>query len=191
MKSIYIAGCCILSVVAIGAVISSTHYAGIAGTDQRLIKQLQSQVQTDSETIANDDAVISSNQEASASMQTALNQAALNLDDAHPLMLKYLGTDAAAAKFRQFQLDKAWAAETQAQRVQAIRDEQAEEAKTESENRMLQEQRKADAIAQTAAAAQEQADAEKEKADAAMLEAEKPPVQIINQNQQNQPVIFR
>lgn len=106
---------------------------------------------------------------------------AVDVDNVHPLVLQYLGIDAAAAKSKQQQTDAAWAAKSQAERAQATLDYQAEEAKRMADANLAIEKQKADA-------AQQQAQADKQKADAMMINATKPPQQIniIQQSQQIQ-----
>jgi len=118
------------------------------------------------------------------------NQTSLivDVDNVHPLVLQYLGIDAAAAKSKQQQIDARWAAKTQADRAQAALDAQAWAAKCIADAERAIEKQKADAAQQAAWAAQQQAQADQAKADAAMIEARKPPPQIniIQQSQQNQ-----
>jgi len=107
--------------------------------------------------------------------QTSLT---VDVDNVHPLILQYLGIDAAAAKSKQQQTDAAWAAKSQAERAQATLDYQAEEAKRMADAKLAIEKQKADAAQQAAWAAQQQAEADKQKADAMMINATKPPQQI-------------
>jgi septal ring factor EnvC (AmiA/AmiB activator) len=113
---------------------------------------------------------------------------AVDVDNVHPLILQYLGIDAAAAKSKQQQTDAAWAAKSQAERAQATLDYQAEEAKRMADAKLAIEKQKADAAQQAALAAQQQAQADKEKADAMMINATQPPqpINVIQQNQQIQ-----
>jgi hypothetical protein len=115
---------------------------------------------------------------------------AVDVDNVHPLILQYLGIDAAAAKSKQQQIDAAWATKSQADRAQAVLDAQAWEAKRLADAKLAIEKQMADAAQQAALAAQQQAQADKEKADAMMINATQPPqpINVIQQNQQVQQV---
>jgi hypothetical protein len=269
MKTIYITACCILTVVAGAAIIASSHYGGVAGTNQKLVQKLQSELKEANAKIENDADTISADRDSAALLKNKLDKSDNDLADAesklasaadkissyeaadqtrrdeeaekllvpppvdgvfskvvgvkgetlavnatfgeqigrklifrpenqppisvdvdaiHPIILKYLGIDAAAAKQQQSRLDSAWATKTQADSVKAALDYQAALAQQQTEAQLAIEKQKADAAQQAALAAQQQAQADRENADAAMINAQKPPPQInvIQQSQQNQ-----
>jgi hypothetical protein len=128
-----------------------------------------------------------------------LNSVVADVDDVHPLMLKYLGIDGEAVKESQRKVKEQAAADAaalaEANRAQAGRDRQAweagapaREAKRIADAQLAIEQQKADAALRAADAAQQQAQADKEKADALMRNASNPPQQINVIQQQVQQV---
>lgn len=76
MKSIGITTCCILSIIAAGAIICSAHYSGVANANQRLVKQLQSEASASAQANA---AKTEGDAEAIASLQNRLARASLDL----------------------------------------------------------------------------------------------------------------
>ena len=112
----------------------------------------------------------------------------VDVDAIHPLVLKYLGIDAEAAKISKQQYDAAAAASRQANAVLTAQYERDQQATREREAALAIEQEKADAAARAAWAAQQQAQADKQKADALMFNALNPPQPniIIQQQQQQQ-----
>lgn len=109
----------------------------------------------------------------------------VDVDNIHPLILKYLGIDADTAKLNQQQIDAKFAADRQAgaaMTAQYVKDKQAQ---IEREAALAIEQEKADAAQRAAWAAQQQAEADKAKVDALMNNALNPPqINVIQQSQQ-------
>jgi hypothetical protein len=104
--------------------------------------------------------------------------AIFDVDAVHPLVLKYLGIDAAAAKLKKQQSDVAAAAAMQAGAAATAQLERDLQAKQEREAALAIEQEKADAAQRAAWAAQQQADA-------MMFKALNPtPVNVIQQQVQ-------
>lgn len=112
----------------------------------------------------------------------------MDAGDTHPLILNYLGISLTEAQEKQRQIDAAGAAQNQANHAQAALNAQAWEAKRIANAQLAIQQEQADAASQAAYAAQQQAQADKEKADAAMINAQKPPAQINTVVQQVQQV---
>ena len=112
----------------------------------------------------------------------------VDVDNIHPLILKYLGIDADAAKLNQQQTDAANAAGRRAQAAMDAQYAKDQQAKMEREAALAIEREKADAAQQAAWAAQQQAQADKQKADALMFNAlnPQPPIYIMQQQQQQQ-----
>ncbi len=117
-----------------------------------------------------------------------------DVDDLHPMMLKYLGIDAEAAKLQQVQLEQARTERERADYVQSAKDQQAlaiqriaaakiyaEQVKADEESRLKKEAAENERLKAIAAA---------KAADAAMIQAQKPPDQtiMIQQNEQIQQV---
>jgi hypothetical protein len=113
---------------------------------------------------------------------------AIDVDNLHPLMLKYLGIDPVTAKQNQQQIDASWA-ERKAMNDAYFAEYQKSLENENERNYALQiAKQKADADTAAAIAAQRQANADAEQAQAAMINATKPvqPTTIIVQQQQQQ-----
>ncbi|HEY3762159.1 MAG TPA: hypothetical protein VGN23_10480 [Verrucomicrobiae bacterium] len=111
----------------------------------------------------------------------------VDVDKIHPLILQYLKIDADDAKAKQAQMDAAYAAQQRAGAIATVQDE----AQRERLAAIAVQQEQADAAAQAAQAAQAQSAADKEKADAAMLNASKPPTIVVSQQSQQQAVFVK
>lgn len=113
---------------------------------------------------------------------------AYDVDEMHPLMLKYLSINAEAAKVAQKHMSEAAIKQQQAQYAQMLQDQQAWAIQREANGKIAIEQQK---LAAEQAAKQTELETERIKANAAMIQAQKPPNQlnIIQQSQQNQRVI--
>ena len=112
---------------------------------------------------------------------------AVFVDDLHPLVLKYLGIDADAARAKQHQLDAATEASRQVYYEEVARQQQAMAIASVAEAKIAIELQTA---ADEKAARDAALETERIKANAAMVEARKPPnqINIIQQSQQSQRV---
>ena len=114
------------------------------------------------------------------------NLKGIEVDDLNPLVLQYLGIDSDATKVKQRELNAASAAQRQAYFDQVAMRQQANAVQSVANAKIAIEQQKA---ADEQAAKYAALETERIKANAAMVEAQKPPVQInnnINQQQQQQ-----
>ena len=121
----------------------------------------------------------------------------MDVDEVHPAILAYLEIDVEKAKGNQSAADIAWERREISEHAQAVEQARLEQEAKEAQERIRIEQEKANAeiakqnaqaqaIAEAAYNERMKAQAAKEQADAAMLDAGKPPVLIIQQQQQQQ-----